>query len=442
MTTATDPRVIRKVVTSALIGATIEWYDFFLYGVVAGIVFSKLYFPSDDPLISTLLAYTTFAVGFVTRPLGGVIFGHFGDRVGRKSILVVTLMIMGVSTFLIGLLPTHAQIGVAAPILLLLLRVAQGIGLGGEWGGAVLMAYEYAPKEKRGFYASLPQVGLAIGLFMASGVVALLSWLCTEEQFMAWGWRVAFLISGLMVAVGMYIRLHVKETPEFAAVKARNAETAIPFMDMMRRYPGNVLKGMGARYIDGVFFNVFGVFSITYLTSTLQISRTDALIGVMVAAVVMCFTIPLFGRLSDRLGRSRVYLWGSLITAVSAFPAFWLMADSGGNMLLIWIAIVVPFGILYAAVYGPEAALFCDLFDAKVRYTGISFVYQFSGIFASGITPIIATALVKTAGGSPWLVCLYVVFAGAVSAWCAWAIGRDGQGARAFRPLGNSRAGL
>lgn len=442
MTTATDPRVIRKVVTSALIGATIEWYDFFLYGVVAGIVFSKLYFPSDDPLISTLLAYTTFAVGFVTRPLGGVIFGHFGDRVGRKSILVVTLMIMGVSTFLIGLLPTHAQIGVAAPILLLLLRVAQGIGLGGEWGGAVLMAYEYAPKEKRGFYASLPQVGLAIGLFMASGVVALLSWLCTEEQFMAWGWRVAFLISGLMVAVGMYIRLHVKETPEFAAVKARNAETAIPFMDMMRRYPGNVLKGMGARYIDGVFFNVFGVFSISYLTSTLQISRTDALIGVMVAAVVMCFTIPLFGRLSDRLGRSRVYLWGSLITAVSAFPAFWLMAHSGGNVLLIWIAIVVPFGILYAAVYGPEAALFCDLFDAKVRYTGISFVYQFSGIFASGITPIIATALVKTAGGSPWLVCLYVVFAGAVSAWCAWAIGRDGQGARAFRPAGNARAGL
>jgi len=442
MTTATDPRVIRKVVTSALIGATIEWYDFFLYGVVAGIVFSKLYFPSDDPLISTLLAYTTFAVGFVTRPLGGVIFGHFGDRVGRKSILVVTLMIMGVSTFLIGLLPTHAQIGAAAPILLLLLRVAQGIGLGGEWGGAVLMAYEYAPKEKRGFYASLPQVGLAIGLFMASGVVALLSWLCTEEQFMAWGWRVAFLISGLMVAVGMYIRLHVKETPEFAAVKARNAETAIPFMDMMRRYPGNVLKGMGARYIDGVFFNVFGVFSISYLTSTLQISRTDALIGVMVAAVVMCFTIPLFGRLSDRMGRSRVYLWGSLITAVSAFPAFWLMAHSGGNVLLIWIAIVVPFGILYAAVYGPEAALFCDLFDAKVRYTGISFVYQFSGIFASGITPIIATALVKTAGGSPWLVCLYVVFAGAVSAWCAWAIGRDGQGARAFRTVGNARAGL
>ncbi|MBS3020478.1 Fosfomycin resistance protein AbaF [Comamonas sp. PE63] len=422
-----DPKVVRKVVTSALIGATIEWYDFFLYGVVAGIVFSKLYFPGEDPLISTLLAYTTFAVGFVTRPLGGIIFGHFGDKIGRKSMLVITLMIMGVSTFLIGLTPTYEQIGIAAPILLLLLRVAQGIGLGGEWGGAVLMAYEYAPKNQQGFYASLPQIGLAIGLFMASGIVALLSWLCTDEQFMAWGWRIAFLISGLMVLVGMYIRLHVQETPEFAAVKEHNAETAIPFFDMMRRYPGNVLKGMGARYIDGVFFNVFGVFSISYLSDIVKISRTDALIGVMLAAVVMCLTIPFFGRLSDRMGRARTYMWGSLITAISAFPAFWLMTNSNGNPMLIWAAIVIPFGVLYASVYGPEAALFCDLFDAKVRYTGISFVYQFSGIFAAGITPIIATSLIKASGGSPWLICLYVLFAGLVSALCARSIARTPQ---------------
>jgi metabolite-proton symporter len=437
-----DTNTVKRVVVASVIGATIEWYDFFLYGVVAGLVFNHLYFPSEDAYVGTLLAYATFAVGFVARPLGGVIFGHFGDKIGRKSMLVLTLTIMGISTVAIGLIPSYASIGIWAPILLLVCRILQGIGLGGEWGGAVLMAYEYAPREKRGFYASLPQVGLAIGLFMASGVVALLSWLCTEEQFMAWGWRIAFLISGLMVAVGMYIRLHVKETPEFAAVKARNAETAIPFMDMLRRYPGNVLKGMGARYIDGVFFNVFGVFSISYLTSTLQISRTDALIGVMIAAVVMCASIPFFGRMSDRLGRTRVYLWGSLITAVSAFPAFWLMAQSGGNVLLVWIAIVVPFGILYAAVYGPEAALFCDLFDAKVRYTGISFVYQFSGIFASGITPIIATALVKTAGGSPWLVCLYVVFAGAVSAGCAWAIGRERLQAPVFQTTKDARASL
>ena len=416
---------IRKVVISALVGATIEWYDFFLYGVVAGIVFNKLYFPGSDPVISTLLAYSTFAVGFVTRPLGGVIFGHFGDKIGRKSMLVMTLMIMGIATFLIGLVPTYAQIGIAAPVLLLLLRIAQGIGLGGEWGGAVLMAYEYAPKEKRGFYASLPQIGLAIGLCLASGVVALLSSLLTDAQFLAWGWRIAFLISGVMVVIGMYIRLHVQETPEFAAVKENNAELRIPFFDMIKRYPGNVLKGMGARYIDGVFFNIFGVFSINYLTNTIKVNRTEALLGVMAAAVVMIFFIPFFGRMSDRLGRSKVYMWGSIITAVSSFPAFWLMTNSNGSMFVIWLAIIIPFGILYASVYGPEAALFCDLFDAKVRYTGISFVYQFSGIFASGITPIIATALLKSGGGQPWQICMYVVFAGAVSAWCAWLIGRS-----------------
>ena len=419
------PGAIRKVVVSALIGASIEWYDFFLYGVAAGIVFNKLYFPGSDPVVSTLLAYTTFAVGFVTRPLGGVIFGHFGDKIGRKSMLIITLMIMGVATFLIGLVPTYGQIGIAAPLLLLLLRVLQGIGLGGEWGGAVLMAYEYAPKEKRGFYASLPQVGLAIGLCLASGVVAMLSSLLTDAQFLAWGWRIAFMLSGVMVIVGMYIRLSIKETPEFAAVKARHAELRIPFADMLRRYPGNVLKGMGARYIDGVFFNVFGVFIIGYLADTIKITRTDALLGVMASALVMIVTIPYFGHLSDRIGRPKVYMWGSLVTALASFPAFWLMTHSGGNVMLIWLSIIIPFGILYASIYGPEAALFCDLFDAKVRYTGISFVYQFSGIFASGITPIVATALLKTGGGQPWQICLYVLFAGVVSALCAWLIGRS-----------------
>lgn len=425
--TGTHERAVRKVVAASLIGATIEWYDFFLYGVVAGIVFNKLYFPVSDPLVATMLAYTTFAVGFVTRPLGGVIFGHFGDRIGRKSMLVITLMIMGVSTFLIGLVPTYDSIGIWAPILLLLLRVLQGIGLGGEWGGAVLMAYEYAPPGRKGFYASLPQIGLSIGLCLASGVVALLSLTLTDAQFLAWGWRVAFLVSAAMVFVGMYIRLNVKETPEFAAVKQRNAETRIPFVDMIQRYPGNILKGMGARYIDGVFFNIFGVFSIGYLTQTLNMSRTEALIGVMAAAIVMCVFIPFFGSLSDRIGRTRVYFWGSLLTAFSAFPAFWLMLNSGHSTLLVWVSIVVPFGILYAAVYGPEAALFCELFDAKVRYTGISFVYQFSGIFASGITPIIATALLKSGGGPPWQICAYVAFAGVISAGSAAWIGRDAR---------------
>jgi len=431
---------IARVALASVIGATIEWYDFFLYGVVAGVVFNKLYFPSDDPLISTMLAYTTFAVGFVTRPLGGLIFGHFGDRIGRKSMLVMTLMIMGVSTFLIGLVPTYESIGIAAPLLLLLLRVFQGIGLGGEWGGAVLMAYEYAPDDKKGFYASLPQIGLAIGLCLASGVVALLSLTLDDAQFLAWGWRVAFLVSAIMVFVGMYIRLRIKETPEFEQIKQRNAETKIPFFDMLKRYPGNVLKGMGARYIDGVFFNIFGVFSINYLTQTIQISRTQALGGVMAAAVVMCFAIPYFGALSDRAGRTRVYFWGSLITAFSSIPAFWVMMTAGAeNPMLLWLSIIIPFGIFYAAVYAPEAALFCELFDTKVRYTGISFVYQFSGIFASGITPIIATALLRTGDGEPWLICAYVVFAGVVSALCAALIGRGPGAHQPVRALSAAR---
>ena len=411
-----DPN-LRKVILSSLIGATIEWYDFFLYGVVAGIVFNKLYFPGSDPLVSTLLAYTTFAIGFVARPIGGLIFGHFGDRIGRKSVLVLTLMIMGVATFAIGLLPTYAQIGVWAPILLLLLRILQGIGLGGEWGGAVLMAFEYAPPEKRGFFASIPQIGLAIGLCLASGFVALLSSL-PEADFLAWGWRVAFLVSIVLVAVGLYIRLRVLETPEFVKVRDSGQRAKVPFLDLIRQYPRNVLLGMGARYIDGVFFNVLGVFVIGYLANTLKIPRQTALLGVTLAALVMIFTIPYFGALSDRIGRRKTYAIGSIVTALSSFAAFYFMTP-GVDKVTLWLAIIVPFGILYASIYAPEAALFCELFDARVRYTGISFVYQFSGIFASGITPIIATALLAYGGGTPWWICAYVVFAGLVSMICA-----------------------
>jgi len=419
-----DSLMVRRVVFASVIGATVEWYDFFLYGVVAGIVFNKLYFPGNDPLVSTLLAYSTFAVGFVTRPVGGVLFGHFGDRVGRKSALILTLVIIGVSTAGVAFVPTYAQIGVWAPILLLSLRVLQGIGLGGEWGGAVLMAYEYAPPHKRGLYASLPQVGLSIGLCLASGMVALVSHLLTADAFFAWGWRVAFGASLFLVLIGLYIRLKVMETPAFVALKRNHREARIPFADMMANYRSELVLGMGARYIDGVFFNVFAVFSIGYLTQHIKMDRTDALLGVMIAALVMCFFIPLFGSLSDRIGRARVYMWGSLICGASVYPAFWLIESHPGSTLLIWLAIVIPFGIFYAMVYGPEAALFSDLFDASVRYTGISFVYQFSGIFASGLTPIIATALWKLSGGQWWPVCAYVLFSALVSAWSARAIGQ------------------
>ncbi len=413
---------VRRVVFASLLGATIEWYDFFLYGVVAGIVFNKLYFPTTDPYVSTMLAYATFAVGFLARPLGGIIFGHFGDRIGRKSMLVLTLMIMGVATVLIGLLPTYEQIGIAAPLLLLLLRILQGIGLGGEWGGAVLMAYEYAPKEKRGFYASIPQIGLAIGLCLASGLVGLMSSRLSNADFLAWGWRVGFIASIVLVAIGLYIRLRILETPEFRVVKADGAEAKIPFFDMLKRYPRSILLGMGARYIDGVFFNIFAVFSIGYLANTVKIARTDALWAVSSAAFVMIFSIPLFGALSDRIGRPRTYAIGSFLLALCAFPGF--MAFNTGDITTIYVVLIAAFGIIYAMCYGPEAALFADLFDTRVRYTGISFVYQFSGIFASGITPIIATDLFERGGKQPWLICAYVVFAALVSMCCAIAIGR------------------
>jgi metabolite-proton symporter len=419
----TDGKQMRRVVVASLIGATIEWYDFFLYGVVAGIVFNKLYFPSGDPLISTMLAYGTFAVGFLSRPLGGVIFGHFGDRVGRKSMLVMTLSIMGVATVLIGMVPTYAQIGIWAPSLLLFLRVLQGIGLGGEWGGAVLMAFEYAPENKRGFYASIPQIGLALGLCLSSGVVAGLSLTLTDAQFLAWGWRLAFFLSFALVAIGMYIRLNVMETPEFARIQRTGSESRMPIVEVISKYPGNTIAGMGARFIDGVFFNVFGVFSISYLTGTLHLQRTDALLGVMVAAFVMIFTIPFFGRLSDRVGRARIYFWGSLATGLSAFFGFWLMKNSGGNTMLAWLAVVIPLGVVYASIYGPEAALFSELFDAKVRYSGISFVYQFSGIFASGISPIVATWLLQRNGGDPWMIATYCLAAGIISALSAAWVG-------------------
>jgi metabolite-proton symporter len=417
-------REVRRVVMASLIGATIEWYDFFLYGVIAGIVFNQLYFPTHDPLVSIVLAYATFAVGFLARPLGGIVFGHFGDKLGRKQMLVITILIMGIATVLIGLLPTYQQIGVAAPILLLILRIAQGIGIGGEWGGAVLMAYEFAPEHKRGFYASIPQIGLAIGLCLSSGVVALLS-LMPDEAFMAWGWRTAFIGSIVLIVVGLYIRLKVAETPDFVAVKQEREEVKIPFVELIRTYPKNILLGMGARYIDGVFFNVFAVFSIVYLSKYVQIERTTALVLVCISALVMVAAIPIFGALSDRWGRPKTYAVGSFLLALSVFPAFMMMES--GNLVWVTLGLVVPFGILYAMCYGPEAALFSDLFHAKVRYTGISFVYQFSGIFASGITPIIATYLLDFGGGEPWLLAGYVVFAALISMVSAMLIRPDAE---------------
>jgi len=413
---------MRRAVLASLIGATLEWYDFLLYGVIASVVFNRLFFPAEDEFVSTMLVYATFAIGFVARPLGGIVCGHFGDRIGRKSMLVMTMVTMGVATVLMGLLPTYDQIGVAAPLLLLALRVLQGLALGGEWGGGVLMAYEYAPPHRRGLFASIPQIGLAMGLCLASGSVAVLSNALTEAQFQAWGWRVGFLASVVLVAVGVYARITVAETPEFTHAKAGGSNVEVPLFELLKRHPGSVVLGMGARYVEGVFFNVFAVFSIAYLGNVIGFSRTETLTAVSLAAVAMVFAIPLFGALSDRIGRPTTYAIGALLLATCTFPAF--VAFHSGSTIAIYLAIIVCLGFLFAICYGPQAALFADLFLTDVRYTGVSFVYQLSGVFASGMTPLIATYLFEAGNRTPWLICGYVVVTALISMASAMLIGR------------------
>jgi MFS transporter, MHS family, shikimate and dehydroshikimate transport protein len=410
---------IGTIALASAIGTTIEWYDFFLFGVVTPLVLNKLFFPNFDPLVGTLLAYTTFFVGFISRPIGGIIFGHYGDRIGRKTVLVLTILIMGIATFLIGLLPTYASVGIWAPIMLLFLRIFQGIGIGGEWGGAVLMAVEHSPAGRRGFYGSWPQIGVPAGLLLSSGMVYLLSYL-PENDFFTWGWRIAFLISAVLVAVGLYIRLKIMETPAFTRIQESKKVVHVPFLELWQTHGKNTLLGLGARYIEGVTFNIFGVFIVGYLAGTLGLPRQTALAGVMISSAIMIIMLPIYGNLSDRIGRRRMFGVAGLLIGILSFPAFWLMQTK--DPTLIWIAIAVPFAFVYPAVYGPQAALFSELFDTRVRYTGISFVYQFSGIYASGLTPIIATALLPLGGGKPWLVCLYVLAVSAVSALSVFAM--------------------
>jgi MFS family permease len=387
--------------------------------VVTPLVLNKLFFPNFVPLVGTLLAYTTFFVGFISRPIGGIIFGHYGDRIGRKTVLVLTILIMGIATFLIGCLPTYASVGIWAPVMLLVLRIFQGIGIGGEWGGAVLMAVEHSPAGRRGFYGSWPQIGVPAGLLLSSGMVYLLSYL-PEADFFSWGWRIAFLISAVLVAVGLYIRLKIMETPAFTRIQETNKVAHVPFFELIRTHGKNTLLGLGARYIEGVTFNIFGVFVVGYLAGTLGLPRQTALSGVMIASAIMIIMLPIYGNLSDRVGRRRMFAIAGLLIGILSFPSFWLMQTK--EPLLIWLAIAIPFAIVYPAVYGPQAALFSELFDTRVRYTGISFVYQFSGIYASGLTPIIATALLPAGGNKPWLICLYVLIVSIISAASVFAM--------------------
>jgi len=399
------PQSIRRVVVASFVGTAIEWYDFFLYGTAAALVFNKLFFPNFSPVAGTMAAFATYAVGFFARPLGGIVFGHFGDRIGRKSMLVTTLMMMGVATFLIGVLPTYEQAGVIAPLLLVFLRFVQGLGVGGEWGGAVLMVVEHAAKGRRGLYASWVQAGVPVGMLLATAVFQAFAML-PEAEFLSWGWRVPFLLGIVLTAIAFFIRLKVMESPLFEQAKAIRPAPKLPLLDVIRSHPRNILLAMGFRMGENACFYIFTVWVLSYATQILGMSRTVLLNGVLLGSALQLIAIPLFGRLSDALGRKPVYLGGALALAAFAFPFFW-MVDTR-SIALIWLAIILGM-IVHAAMYGPQAAYLSELFGTRTRYTGVSLGYQLASPLSGGMAPLIASALIGWSGGNPWPIAVYLI---------------------------------
>ena len=403
---------LRRVVAASMIGTTIEWYDFFLYGSAAALVFNRLFFPEFDPLVGTMLAFATYALGFVARPVGGIVFGHYGDRIGRKKLLMLSLVLMGVATVLIGLLPTYNQIGIWAPVALIVLRLVQGFAVGGEWGGAVLMAAEHGDAKRRGFWASWPQAGVPAGNLLAAGVLALMAALQPEEEFLDWGWRVPFVLSALLVVVGWYIRNRVSESPMFEAeIEAAEAPAKVPAMDVLREKPKALVLGAGLRVGENISYYILTVFSLTYLVDVSHESRSLALNALLVGAAVQFFAIPMFALLSDRIGRRPVYAFGGLGLAAWCFLLFPLLG-SGDNGLIV-LALVVGL-VLHGAMYGPQAAFITELFPTRIRYSGVSLAYQLTSIVAGSLAPIIALWLYREYG-SATPVAIYVGTACAIS---------------------------
>jgi metabolite-proton symporter len=406
----------RRVIVASLIGTSLEWYDFFLYGSAAALLFGKLFFPQFASLTGTLLAFTTYAVGFVARPLGGVVFGHFGDRAGRRTVLVVTLLIMGAATFAIGLVPTYATIGVAAPILLVTLRFVQGLGLGGEWGGAVIMSVEHGGEGRRGLNASWPQVGVPAGNLLAAAVLWVLNGVLPDAAFVSWGWRVPFLLSGVLVGVGLWIRLTVTESPLFAEVEESGAKAKIPLVEVLRRHPRGLLIAMAARIGTDVAFYTYSLYVLTYITGTLHLPRGVGLAAVLIGSALQLALIPAFGALSDRIGRRPVYAIGAASAAAWAF-AFFPLLDSG-NRVVIVLATVVALAT-HAAMYGPQAAFIVEMFSTRLRYSGASMGYQIAGILGGALAPIVSIKLVQ-ATGSAFAVSGYVLVALLITLVALW----------------------
>ncbi|MFJ9737071.1 MFS transporter [Streptomyces sp. NPDC101166] len=411
------PASLKRIVTASLIGTTIEWYDFFLYGSAAALVFNKLFFPGSDPLVGTLLSFLTYAVGFAARPLGALVFGHFGDRLGRKKLLVLSLLLMGGATFAIGLLPTHASVGTAAPVLLTLLRLVQGFALGGEWGGAVLLVSEHGDARRRGFWASWPQTGAPAGQLLATGVLSLLTAVLSDAAFVSWGWRIPFLLSGVLVIVGLWIRLSVDESPVFrqalAQAEARKATQAaadaekLPLVSVLRHHWRDVLVAMGARMAENISYYVITAFILVYATTSAGVSKQTALNAVLIASAVHFAVIPAWGALSDRIGRRPVYLLGAVGVGLWMFP-FFTLVDTGrfGSLVL---AVTVGL-VLHGAMYAPQAAFFSEMFATRMRYSGASIGAQFASVAAGAPAPLIATALLADYDSSTPIT-LYVIAA-------------------------------
>ncbi|GAA1225642.1 MULTISPECIES: MFS transporter [Streptomyces] len=413
---------VRRAFFASLTGTALEWYDFAIYSVAAALVFGDVFFPSEDPATGTLLAFSTYAVGYVSRPLGGFVFGRLGDKLGRKKVLIATLVLIGAATLAIGLLPSYATIGVAAPITLVILRFAQGVGVGGEWGGAVLLSSEFGDPRRRGFYASAAQIGPPVGNLVANGVLAALGALLTEAQFTSWGWRVAFLLSGVLVFFGLWIRAKLEETPVFKAMEAEQKRPEAPIREVFTTHPRALAAAILSRVAPDVLYALFTVFVLTYATGELGMSRGSALAAVLIGSSLQVFLIPLAGALSDRVNRRVLY--GVSAAAAGVWPFLFFPMIGGGSWPLLALGVVVAL-VFHSAMYGPQAAFIAEQFSPRLRYTGSSLAYTLAGVIGGAVAPLLFTALLDAYDS--WIPLALYVAGTAVVTIAGLCLGRDGD---------------